>query len=122
MTRFHLLIIAALVSVSSSALAVPVTYTLNQFTGDGSGSTLNGSITVNDADANGLVAAAEITAWSFTSSTVPAFSIQFQDTGASTTCFGASVCFSIRDKSLLFDFGSLPSIEFVVPANLTSVA
>ena len=93
--------------IAAPVSAVLVTYTLVGFS---SGSnTLNGSITINDADLNSLIIQPEVTAWSLTASGTPQFSL---DSTAAFANFGCSSdlvtwCFSIVGNQLIFPFERL---------------
>jgi hypothetical protein len=127
------LVFVALIGVSSPLRAMPIQYTLSQFTGIG-GSVLNGSITVDDQDMDGLVVRTEITAWDFTSTGSVAFSF-LSGSGSSVDCarFSARACFSIGANSLIsggpatglndavfFDPISTANVWFM-PTSLTSI-
>jgi len=105
-------LIVVLIGVSTSVRAMPIEYTLNTFTGN-AGSTLNGSITVDD-DGDGIVIGSEITAWGFSSDLDGGISFGSLDVGASVTCSGVFECFSVVSTSLVFDFGPLPIASHVV--------
>ena len=92
-----------LAALTGAAHAAPVVYTFNTFQ-DGT-NTLGGSITVDD-NGDGKVFASEITAWQFTATGDPTFSLSSVGT-TSLTCLGANGCFSVASGALSFDFGSL---------------
>ena len=95
------LVFVALIGMSGAVRAMPIQYTLNQFIGVG-GSVLNGSITVDDQNMDGLIVGTEITAWDFTSVGSVAFSF-LSGSGSSVDCafFSAGACFSVGANSLI---------------------
>jgi len=96
------LVFVALIGVSSPLRAMPIQYTLSQLTGIG-GSLLNGSITVDDQDMDGLVVRTEITAWDFTSTGGSVAFSFLSGSGSSVDCasYSSGACFSIGANSLI---------------------
>ena len=95
------LVFVALIGVSSPLRAMPIQYTLSQFTGIG-GSVLNGSITVDDQDMDGEVTSLEITAWDFMSTGKVDFIFSNKGVGSDLICDGdKGACFAIGANSLL---------------------
>jgi len=95
------LVFVALIGVSGPVRAMPIQYTLSQFIGT-AGSVLNGSITVDDQNMDGLIVGTEITAWDFTSVGSIAFSF-LSGSGSTVDCadFSAGACFSVGANSLI---------------------
>jgi hypothetical protein len=95
------LVFVALIGMSGPVRALPIQYTLSQFTGAG-GSILNGSITADDLNMDGLIVGTEITAWDFTSVGSIAFSF-LSGSGSTVDCadFSAGACFSVGANSLI---------------------
>lgn len=96
---------AALAFTVTTAQAEAIIYNFIPVTGI-NGSVFTGYITVNDADNNDWITAAEISLWSFTSTGLFNFSISSEDLGAQFQNIGTLGAFSVTPSTLSFDFGS----------------
>jgi len=118
----QLFAIVALLCVGRQVQASPIVYTLTTLVGI-NGSVLNGTITVDDADANGAIIASEVVAWAFTSTGSVNFSFSSATAGAGFNLLGTPGGVSATPTTLSFNFGSVvpndPFMNFFAPGGIS---
>jgi hypothetical protein len=101
------------------AMAAPITYQLKDWGRYRSGTHLGGSITVNDADGNRVIAPDEIVDWSITGTTIPSYATAttlqpfelLHEPGAQPACSRGS-CFLLDGMDLVLDIRTQGAVFF----------